>query len=349
MQDLTPSFGTVTDVTNAGGSAEWKYEYEAYGAERTITNISGTAPENKLRFAGEYLDGASTYYYLRARDYDTSSGRFGGIDPIQNRLETPTTGAYAYVDGRPTVMIDPTGLNGWDRIKAGARAAKDVTVATARFVDDSLTSAESSMNPVGAFRVLRGFGEQGYNTVQGCRKGARACYDAINENLNPMFSVAVAGDQCIFHGDLSSRTYNCLSAGRDTALAGFGIFAVGRLCGLGSRAPEAGGASSPRFVAANEGIIDTVSPALKSQIDDVADSVMSTGRPPAGVRQGGLPGKPGVYGNKNGALPSKPEGYYTETDVWAGTGPRGTERLVIGRNGEVWYTPDHYGTFRRIR
>jgi guanyl-specific ribonuclease Sa len=57
----------------------------------------------------------------------------------------------------------------------------------------------------------------------------------------------------------------------------------------------------------------------------------------------------GVYGNKSGALPTKPEGYYTESDVWPGTGPRDTERLVIGRNGEVWYTPDHYGTFRRVR
>ena len=27
----------------------------------------------------------------------------------------------------------------------------------------------------------------------------------------------------------------------------------------------------------------------------------------------------------------------------------GTERVVIGANGEVYYTPNHYGTFYRLR
>jgi guanyl-specific ribonuclease Sa len=38
---------------------------------------------------------------------------------------------------------------------------------------------------------------------------------------------------------------------------------------------------------------------------------------------------------------------YTESDVWPGTGPGGTQRIVVGNNGgDVWYSPDHYGTFR---
>jgi ribonuclease len=45
----------------------------------------------------------------------------------------------------------------------------------------------------------------------------------------------------------------------------------------------------------------------------------------------------------------RPSSSYTESDVWPGTGPRGIERIVRGRRGELWYTPDHYGTFRRIR
>ncbi len=115
------------------------------------------------------------------------------------------------------------------------------------------------------------------------------------------------------------------------------------------RAMPVGGSDVPRFVAAKEGIIDTAAPALRQQIDDVANSMATTGAAPPGVRQGGLPGKPGVYGNRNGALPQQPEGYYHETDVWPGPGPRGTERLVTGANGEVWYTPDHYGTFRQVQ
>ena len=107
-------------------------------------------------------------------------------------------------------------------------------------------------------------------------------------------------------------------------------------------------AAPPRFVAASDGIIDTEAPALQQQIGDVADSIQTTGSSPPGVRQGGLPGKPGVYGNKSGALPTQPEGYYTESDVWPGPGSRGTERIVVGANGEVWYSPDHYGNFRVV-
>jgi RHS repeat-associated protein len=113
----------------------------------------------------------------------------------------------------------------------------------------------------------------------------------------------------------------------------------GDACGPGDGSP-------PRFVASKQGIIDTQSPALQQQISNVVNALSETGSPPPGVRQGGLPGKPGVYGNRSGELPAQPEGYYTESDVWPGPGPRGTERIVVGDGGEVWYTPDHYGNFR---
>ncbi|MGO9071466.1 ribonuclease domain-containing protein [Mycobacterium sp.] len=28
---------------------------------------------------------------------------------------------------------------------------------------------------------------------------------------------------------------------------------------------------------------------------------------------------------------------------------RGNERIVTGSDGSAWYTPDHYGTFQRLR
>ena len=47
-------------------------------------------------------------------------------------------------------------------------------------------------------------------------------------------------------------------------------------------------------------------------------------------------------------LPVQPDGYYTESDVWPGPGPRGARWVVVGKNAEAWYSPDHYGTFRRL-
>jgi RHS repeat-associated protein len=105
------ALGTVTDVTDASGSAQWKYEYEPYGAQRTATNVSGTAPENRLRFTGQYLD-AEGLYHLRARQYDPTTGLFGGLDPQEASLNDPYVGAYVYVNGRPTVLVDPLGLFG---------------------------------------------------------------------------------------------------------------------------------------------------------------------------------------------------------------------------------------------
>jgi RHS repeat-associated protein len=109
--DHRDPLGTVTDVTDASGTAQWKYEYEAYGAERTATNVSGSAPENRLRFNSQYLDTETAHYYLRARQYDPGTGRFGALDPFDTRLTAPYDGAYVYVSGQPTVLTDPAGLD----------------------------------------------------------------------------------------------------------------------------------------------------------------------------------------------------------------------------------------------
>jgi len=90
--------------------------------------------------------------------------------------------------------------------------------------------------------------------------------------------------------------------------------------------------------------------ALSSQIDDVVRHFDELGTPPSGVAQGGLRGQPvGVYGGQG--LPQQPLGYYTESDVFISGGgiKRTAERLVFGQGGEVWYSPNHYENFIRIR
>ncbi|MBP9947965.1 MAG: hypothetical protein KBH14_16285 [Vicinamibacteria bacterium] len=75
-----------------------------------------------------------------------------------------------------------------------------------------------------------------------------------------------------------------------------------------------------------------------------------TGKPPRGVFQGGRrSGKKGVFVNAERRLPQRPAGYWIESDVWPKDGPRDAERLVFGREGEVYWTRDHYETFVRLR
>lgn len=57
-----------------------------------------------------------------------------------------------------------------------------------------------------------------------------------------------------------------------------------------------------------------------------------------------------TFANREGRLPGKPAGYYKEyvhpTPGLAGPGP---QRIVVGAEGEAYYTPDHYRTFKKLR
>ncbi|MFO8153126.1 ribonuclease domain-containing protein [Thioalkalivibrio sp.] len=58
----------------------------------------------------------------------------------------------------------------------------------------------------------------------------------------------------------------------------------------------------------------------------------------------------GVFQNREGLLPDRPRGHYREYVVRTpGISHAGPQRLVIGADGEVYYTHDHYQSFRRIR
>lgn len=49
-------------------------------------------------------------------------------------------------------------------------------------------------------------------------------------------------------------------------------------------------------------------------------------------------------------LPVMSRGYYREYTVRTpGAKDRGARRIVAGRGGELYYTDDHYGSFRRIK
>jgi RHS repeat-associated protein len=94
---LTDSLGTVTDA----------YVYDAYG--NTLSS-SGTTVNNYL-YTGEQFDKNLGEYYLRARYYNPSQGRFTGRDPFEGMLEEPLSlNKYGYVHGNPINNTDPTGM-----------------------------------------------------------------------------------------------------------------------------------------------------------------------------------------------------------------------------------------------
>ena len=57
-----------------------------------------------------------------------------------------------------------------------------------------------------------------------------------------------------------------------------------------------------------------------------------------------------VFGNFEKLLPVRERGYYREYTVpTPGLEHQGARRLVRGRDGECYYTDDHYRSFRRIK
>jgi ribonuclease T1 len=121
-------------------------------------------------------------------------------------------------------------------------------------------------------------------------------------------------------------------------------------CGHGSETSSQNVASSPVTTS-------DVLPAGKGL--EAANKIRSTDLPPEArqtiqlVKKGGLfpYAKDGsVFSNREGLLAAKPSGYYREYTVKTpGERDRGARRIIVGKDGEYYYTDDHYRSFKRIQ
>jgi len=94
--------GSVRKIADGTGTVKNSYAYDAHGnptsSSETITN--------PFRYTGQYLDGETGLYYLRARYYDPRTYQFLTVDP----LLAVTGQAYNYAAGSPTNASDPSRL-----------------------------------------------------------------------------------------------------------------------------------------------------------------------------------------------------------------------------------------------
>jgi len=105
---LHDALGSTRALTDAGGAVTDSYSYDAFGQ---LTSSSGTTV-NSFLYTGEQNDVASGLYYLRARYYNPSAGRFLSMDPYRGALHAPPTQhRYAYTQNNPVDATDPTGLH----------------------------------------------------------------------------------------------------------------------------------------------------------------------------------------------------------------------------------------------
>ncbi len=97
--------GSTIAMTDAAGSITHQYQYDPYGL---VLQKTETDP-NPFQFIGAYgvLYEGDSLYYMRARYYDATTGRFLSEDPVWS------VNLYAYAGGNPVGGIDPTGRFTW--------------------------------------------------------------------------------------------------------------------------------------------------------------------------------------------------------------------------------------------
>jgi RHS repeat-associated protein len=95
--------GSIMEMTNSTGSITAQYVYDPYGRPRLL---QGSVASDR-QFAGYYFHAPSGLSLSQTRAYNAALGRWINRDPAGEFVDT---NLYAYVDNRPTMLTDPSGL-----------------------------------------------------------------------------------------------------------------------------------------------------------------------------------------------------------------------------------------------
>jgi RHS repeat-associated protein len=128
--------GSTINLTDPTGAMKANYAYDPWG--RSLTPMDPQQGRNKYRLSGEAFDLSSGLYYLRARYYDPTIGRFLSPDPVM-LPEMPGANSYTYVANNPSRFVDPSGQSLWDAAKKFRSATWEAVASVPSFIWCSLS------------------------------------------------------------------------------------------------------------------------------------------------------------------------------------------------------------------
>jgi RHS repeat-associated protein len=279
---------------------------------------SGTCTPTPTFFTGLERDAESGLDHTLARQYGSGYGLWLSPDPENAGADAPdpqSWNAYGYVRGNPTSLSDPGGLDYRVCINTengGQNCLPDLSNEEFRqLVYENNGTWVSFRNGQISVTINGKSAVIGsYEYFVGPKSEGGRAEDATLDLLN--FAGAVEG---------GARGIVSISKGVSAFIRTFG---------------ETGGTGgAERLLPFSEQLSGRVAKAMEA-----AD---------AGIKR--FPKDGTVWENRAGQLPGKPYGYYKEytVDPIGGVSGRGTERIVTGQGGEVYYTPSHYRSFVRIR
>ncbi len=103
--------GSTLFLTNDGGAITDSYAYTPYGE---LTGSMGTT-DNPFTYVGQLgvmHEPGTSLFYMRARYYDSATGRFLSRDPLgEDLLDVKSLNLYHYAAQNPLRFVDPMGLD----------------------------------------------------------------------------------------------------------------------------------------------------------------------------------------------------------------------------------------------
>ncbi|USG64639.1 hypothetical protein NDK47_21220 [Brevibacillus ruminantium] len=103
---LYNSHGDVVKIVGEQGEELNRYEYDTWG--NIVSKTEGMS--NPFAYSGEMFDNETGFYYLRARYYDPTVGRFISEDTYKGAVDNPLSlNRYTYVSNNPLRYVDPSG------------------------------------------------------------------------------------------------------------------------------------------------------------------------------------------------------------------------------------------------